>query len=109
MKKPRRRCKKCGRCCLVMAEVMSNTMLTREWVEARGYTVTGFSDTHVAVHVPSRCPQYDDERGCLIYDKRPFACRIFPTNITDHDLRGTGLTADMLIPRGCGYLDQDQD
>ena len=33
----------------------------------------------------SRCPFYDEEKGCMIYSHRPLACRAFPViKIVDH-------------------------
>ena len=66
-------CERCGgRCCLVFFLRVDENEELAEWLRARADSCSG--DSIVFNHV---CPKFANGK-CLIYDKRPAACREAP-------------------------------
>jgi len=67
-----------------LARVQADIPLTAEWIEIDGHTA-------LMDPVTMKCPFASAERGCAVYERRPFMCRIF------------GAAADLRLkcPHGC--------
>lgn len=61
--------------------ILWSDTLVKEFWETRGLKFGKWSKEgkdYVFINLGS-CPKLDPEKGCLIYDKRPVICRIYPT------------------------------
>jgi Fe-S-cluster containining protein len=71
-------CRRCGRCCtefkgvkVTKAEIRALGVPRGEWGQKLMMV-----DGSYALRQP--CPFYDPGQGCLVYERRPSACRKFP-------------------------------
>jgi Fe-S-cluster containining protein len=80
-------CKKCGHCCkhqYTPMELYGNEI--ELFPKEKFIPYIGYGDSKSNVNVllykliGKRCPLYDDEVGCTIYENRPLMCRRFPFN-----------------------------
>jgi len=80
-------CKKCGHCCKYQFTPMElykdeiDLFPKERFIPYIGY---GDSKSNVTILlyklIGKRCPLYDDEIGCTIYENRPLICKRFPFN-----------------------------
>lgn len=80
-------CKKCGHCCKhqrTRMELYQDEIKLFPKGSFIPYIGYGDSKSNITVLlyklIPSRCPLYNDEVGCTIYEERPIICKRFPFN-----------------------------
>ncbi len=102
-------CKKCGHCCKHQYTRMELNKDEIELFPKNSYLpYIGYGDSKSNVTVllykliPKRCPLYNDDIGCTIYEDRPIICRRFPFNKDPNNPHGLGLD------NGCKNAPQGQ-
>lgn len=111
------KCIRCGNCCtdlepskpgvpggllLISKEVdMFLAYDLDDIIPTVGYTIPGYYDMKILYYgmVAKRCPMYDDEYGCMIYEDRPLVCRRYPFG---NDIQDAN--SDCPVVRGGGVL-----
>ena len=91
-------CKKCGHCCkhqhirMDMHHTQIHLFPKKSYLPYLGY---GDSKSDITVieykMIGKRCPLYDDNIGCTIYEDRPIICRKFPFASDPRNPAGIGL------------------
>lgn len=83
-------CLQCMKCCTFLSFEVENATGTLEFYRARGIKLqlfAQFNPPKVFVSIPHKCPKLT-HKGCSIYEKRPYQCRIFDgsTSLTTKNL-----------------------
>lgn len=70
-------CLDCKRCCkkIGIATLYPYDEYVTQFYEARGFKCMVGNNHTLFLEKELPCPHLDEEHGCLIYDKRPQACR----------------------------------
>ena len=88
-------CKKCGHCCkhqYTRMEIYHDEI--HLFTKGSYIPYIGYGDSKSNVNtliyklIAKRCPLYDDDIGCTVYEDRPIICQKFPFS---SDLNGLGL------------------
>jgi len=78
------KCKKCGRCCKNQKQLELYKNEIDYFPKNKIIPYMGIGDTKKDIEIilykliSRRCPLYDDETGCTIYENRPDVCKRFP-------------------------------
>jgi Fe-S-cluster containining protein len=79
------KCNKCGNCCknlfdgIALNEPDLKYFRNAKIVPLMAWGKSPKKNTTVMWKlIETRCPNYDDDKGCTIYENRPMACRLFP-------------------------------
>ena len=100
------RCNECGHCCSVVVNIYPMSEHTVEWAMARGFRMIDSSDKYVAVEIPAKCPHLSSKSRCKLQHKKPETCRLYPSFLTEEELKRLGLRLDRILGKGCGYVNQ---
>jgi Fe-S-cluster containining protein len=77
-------CKRCGYCCTRMPKLDLTPDEIKYFPKNRYRSYIGYGKTKRDIKVVlyrligKRCPLYDEEVGCTIYENRPAVCKVFP-------------------------------
>jgi len=102
--KTEKHCNMCGHCCRVIVNIIPMSEESVTWAKARGYKCLDSSEKHLAIEIPSVCPQLDKDNKCLLEgDDKPVTCQQYPTFLKYQELDRMGLHRNRLIGKGCGF------
>lgn len=75
-------CIKCGTCCTNPSIVVPfENKEDARFFSYFGIVISQNGEKYYSkISLQSTCRHYDAEEGCMIYEKRPETCKIYPTN-----------------------------
>ena len=78
------KCTRCGNCCTALLPMTKTEIKTvQKFVKKKRIKIV----KHEGADLDITCPFYDDnEKSCIIYEKRPFICRTFVCNKSQNEI-----------------------